>query len=83
VKLAQSNLQVRIVISLDGLETRAERIYPDTELVPDNSRNRREWVAAVRRMRDGTYGRGWVLDGAPVPWGNQAQALAAASSLSS
>ena len=40
--------------------TRAQRAYPDHELMPDNSRNRQEYARAVAVVRS-TSG-GWLLD---------------------
>lgn len=42
------------------LEARALSVFPDTELVPDNSRNRREWIRAVGVVR--STSNGWHLD---------------------
>jgi hypothetical protein len=44
----------------EDLEKRALEAYPDTELMPDNSRNRREWIRAVAVVR--STANGWHLD---------------------
>lgn len=46
--------------TLLDMEERARRVFPDTELVPDNSHNRSEWIRAVGIVRNTS--NGWHLD---------------------